>query len=543
MLTPRVPAPEDYYQNNCCLLFRFVLERYGDLLCPEERTQFEKYLSLSNDAQRLVARLLTRKGPQFRVDLLAYREIDDLGEAIEELESSGLLSRNPQVSADALLHLLRKDELVTFWCQSKSRAASEIRKLRKDELVTHLASRYTDRQIRDRLYADYTLIALQNPEVWELAKLLYFGEARSDWSTFVLNDLGRIRYEDVDISTRQFENRNDLERYLSLMTLSRLSHNLAEHEQLAGVLAEHLIRVQGDRFVARRRDRALLRVARHLEKSQRAQEALSTYGSVQRHPARERSIRLLHRSGRTDEAEALLSSARHDPYSEEESQFCERFRQRRAGFQPETFTVEFDSIDAEERIETQALRYLAEHRGLSMGAHVENVFVRSLTGLVYWPVIYQDIPGAFTNPFQSGPNDLYLEDFVDVRRAALEQLESELSAPGALQAHIRSTIDEKFNVANSLVSWSMFDVIDVEEMLDVIPEEDIRRLTSFQIRRLTQFRTGLPDLLVFYPDGGYELIEVKGPNDQLQPVQRLWFKHFDRMGIPARVMKIRLASV
>ena len=51
----------------------------------------------------------------------------------------------------------------------------------------------------------------------------------------------------------------------------------------------------------------------------------------------------------------------------------------------------------------------------------------------------------------------------------------------------------------------------------------------------------MPDLLVFYPDGRYELIEVKGPNDQLQPVQRLWFKQFEALEVPARVLKIKLS--
>ena len=536
MLTPSAPAPEDYYQNNCLTLLSFVLERYSDLLTVDEQTHYRSYIDLSADGQRLVARLLTRKGPLFRIDNLNYREIHSIDRAVTELRSVGLVEINPDCAADQLLATLRKDELVSL-----DEAFGEFRKQRKQELVCSILNNRSDPQLRALIYQRFDLIHLTYPEAWSLALLLFFGEARGDWSTFVLSDLGRVEYERVPLVSRQFDDRSQLDQTLVVLALNRLSHDLDGRDELAHEVLARLCDISGDRFVARRRDKSILRIAHHLERSLAFEDALSAYGAVSRHPARERQIRLLHKTGQEAEAEALLEQAKATPYSEEESQFCERYRQRNRGFQPETFTVTVDGLDSDQSIEAQALEVLIGEFDVKLGAHVENTLVRSLTGLCYWPVIFLDIPGAFTNPFQVGPNDLYADDFFQARADQIIEFETSISLPGALQEHIRSFAKDKHLKANGLVSWTLFDTLEIEQILAAIPEDHIRALTSFQIRRLPQFRTGLPDLFVVYADGRYEFIEIKGPNDQLQPVQRLWFKHFDQMNVPARVMKIKVA--
>lgn len=540
MLTPSAPAPEDYYQNNCCHLFGYVLGRYEALLSATEAQQLRTYLSLGSDAQRLLARLLTRKGPIFRLDKLVYREIADLSAATTELTKAGLLALQPTHPGDQYLGLLRKDELVQL-LKARSVTAKAVSSWKKNELAVWFLGRYTDTQIRHIASSISHIVGLETAYVWDLAKLLFFGETHSDWSTFVLNDLGLVQYERVATLTNQYRDRQTLEWDLELRSLGRMSHMLGDYPELEKALTPKLLNVSGDRFFMRRRDRTLMRIARHLESNSSISRACEIYQHVKRHPARERTVRLLARQGDKAAADRLLETARKQPYSEEEAQFCERFGQRNKGFQPETFEVVIDAINPNERIEQQALEYLAATSSMSFGIHAENTFIRSMTGIIYWSVLFADLPGAFTNPYQSGPNDLYLEDFYSVREPMILALEADLADDQTLCEHIERILTEKYLVANSLVNWSLFEHVPAEKLFAHIPIGDIRRLAAFLIRRLTQFRTGQPDLLVFYEEGSYELIEVKGPGDQLQPTQRLWFKHFADMAIPARVMKIKKA--
>ncbi len=540
MLTPSAPAPEDYYQNNCCRLFGYVLSRYGHLLSAAEAGQLQGYLASGNDAQRLLARLLTRKGPVFRVDKLAYREIDSLQAAILVLSEANLLELGPCLPGDQYLALLRKDELIGLF-NERSGGIRSTRRWKKNELTDWFLGRYPDERIRELTSSVSQVIALKTPAVWELAKLLFFGETLRDWSTFVLNDLRRVRYERVSSLANQYADRAMLEQDLALRNLSRLSHLLIEYPMLEGSLTPKLISATGDRFFMRRRDRTLMRIAAHLASNDAVSSASDLYQRVKRHPAREKAIRLLARHGEASAASQLLEAARACPYSEEEAQFCERFGQRNKGFQPEILDVAIAAIRPDVSIEQQALLYLQAEQGATFGIHAENTFIRSLTGIVYWSALFADLPGAFTNQYQAGPNDLYLEDFFTVREAIILDLESRLTDDKAIRVHIERVVKEKHLTANSLVSWSLFDHLSLENLFAHIPIDHIRRLTAFLIRRLAQFRTGQPDLLVFYQTGGYEFIEVKGPNDQLQPVQRLWFKHFSEMAIPARIMKIKSA--
>ena len=92
------PAPAGYYQNNLIVAFRFVLQRYRATLPASYALSLDEYLAASGDGQRLLARLLTRKGPYFLRAGLEYSEIDSTDRALTELTERGLLCREPGAS-------------------------------------------------------------------------------------------------------------------------------------------------------------------------------------------------------------------------------------------------------------------------------------------------------------------------------------------------------------------------------------------------------------------------------------------------------------
>ena len=76
-------------------------------------------------------------------------------------------------------------------------------------------------------------------------------------------------------------------------------------------------------------------------------------------------------------------------------------------------------------------------------------------------------------------------------------------------------------------------------VLRSIPESALLDLAYYVLTNLHRVRTGFPDLLVIYEFERFEFVEVKGPEDQLQPGQRIWFKALKRLGLPARVLKFK----
>jgi hypothetical protein len=174
------------------------------------------------------------------------------------------------------------------------------------------------------------------------------------------------------------------------------------------------------------------------------------------------------------------------------------------------------------------------------GVHSENSLLKTLTGLIYWEAIFSPQPGAFTNPFQVAPHDLYEPDFVSLRAQEIAGIESRIGSNADLATHLQKISHAKQGIANPLVSWGLLQTISLEQWLEALPGDWIRALSHFLIRNLKDYRKGFPDLFVSHPDGTAEFVEVKGPGDQLQPQQRAWFETFHGLDIRARVIRLKL---
>ena len=176
------------------------------------------------------------------------------------------------------------------------------------------------------------------------------------------------------------------------------------------------------------------------------------------------------------------------------------------------------------------------------GVHSENSLLKSLTGIAYWGPIHLPVPGAFTNPFQSAPHDLFEPDFVGARSKEIGALEHRLEHRGELKEHILDVVENKRGIYSSLVDWRLFEKFPVTEFVDAIGPDDLFRLISYFVRHMGSRRKGFPDLFVSYSDASYEFVEVKGPGDQLSLSQRVWLQRLESMSIPSRVVKVKLPA-
>lgn len=536
MLTPFEPPPEDYYQQNCVAVCEFVLQRYAGLLQQDVVRNLHAFLTLGDDPQRLLARLLTRKGPLFRLDALNYTEIADIRAALCALEQIDFVQWAPCIAADSALALLRKGELTALFPERLSA------RMKKTDMIACLCAAYSDRQLCQRVAVHYPYIALTVQDTWRRAQFLFFGTAHQDWSAFVTRDLGMMCYEEVPLHA-QFDSSAELNEALKLADLSSLSHRVADHTALTEALLEQLLKVRyQNRWLRQRHHRIVLRLARQSEREENFELALRAYEAVPRHPSRERRVRIQAKTGNPACVKHILEDIRRHPWSEEEQQFAARFGKRNRGFQPDTEVYDINEVDTSASIESQAMSILVVDDRVAWAAHVENRLLRTLTGLIYWPVIFSDAPGAFTNPFQTAPNDLFADDFVASRAERVDKLERQISDDHALITCLHDTYRCKVGVANALVSWRLLAVLPLQVICAYLPARHIRQLAAYLIRNLRERRTGLPDLLVAFKDGSYAFVEVKGPNDQLQPGQRVWLKKFAELDIPAHVMRLKCPS-
>ena len=528
-LTRGSPPPKYYYRNNCGTVFRFVLEQYSEMIPPYALEQMQAYLRCSVDAQSLFARVMTRKGPFYRADTLFYDEVKNSAKALEELIGADLMVGRGSYPADLILRLVTKKEISLIWPFFDLN-------LGKKQLVAQLLGCYTDPQISGKIEKLVSVVKVRKPQVWRLVKLLYFGNEQQNWSDFVVRDLGLIEVDPPISITKQFQNKIELEAHLRFLELASYTYRLEEFFGLPEFLISRMSIRFNNRSTERRRVKGILRLAKWLEQEGMMLQALEAFAASDKHPSRERMVRIHHKMENFYSRDCLLDQIREFPSCEEEEQFAQRFGRRNAGYLPKSSVLYVERTG--DNIELTALRSLTSSGG--WGVHSENSFLRSLTGLVYWDVVHAPIAGAFTNPLQGWPNDLNEPDFSIVRSAEIERVEGLIGTDEKLLDHIQRIFTSKLGLSSGLVSWSLFKDHSLEAFVEAIGCADLRRLMAYFIRHIYSRRKGFPDLFLVHADGSYEFVEIKGPGDQLSLHQRVWLQKLEELSIPCRVLKVKL---
>lgn len=525
------PPPDHYYADNLLLLIESVHRQYDDLLTPDERAFGATVSALSDEAQRLFARLISRKGPVVRVDTLEYREVPRCDEALGELVEAGLVLACPDVPVETLLGRGRRAELER-WYPLEAPAG------RKDALVDAILARYPEAVVRSRFAWHCPWVTLAAPERLELYRLLFFGDRRSDLAAFVVRDLGIVRYENYALcrERRLFPDRASLDAWLALARIGDYVEELgaAPQAESAALVVEALWHPARARLLEHRRSRILNRLARRLERSGALDDALSCYARSTASPARERTARILKRLADDTGLEGLRATMRERPRSALERDFAERFGAPRAAPQYAIDDFAWDPSYAS-RVEAAAAETLVARGGDVW--HLENALPLGLFGLAYWHWVFAPVDGVFVNAFQNAPIDLFWPDFFATRRGLCDD---PLALDDAsLRAAMLATAESRRGIANRLVDWRALDRATLGRVLAGIPMADVRRLLAIVAEDLDRARTGFPDLTAVYEDGSYEFAEVKGPTDQLRRHQRLWIDRLRAADLPVRVLRFR----
>lgn len=531
-----------------------VCKRYGDLLTEEEAAFADGFRALSQDAQRLFVRLISRKGPCFRLDRLRYPEIDSLEAAALELEERGFLDRALDADPTDLLPLLLRAELLEM---ADALGLAWSAGQRKPEILEEIVAGTGPRALRSAIDERISVVRTLHLHEILVYRLLFFGNLYQDWTEFVLRDLGVVAYESysLDRRLRKFPTRRALDEQL-VLRIQREEITLLLH---AGQLEEtlervHLLLSPDPPWQATSQplvDSILLRTARALERGGHLEPALELYAEAGRPPARERRSRILARLDRFDEAFDLCQEIASDPHDETEIEFGPRFahqlrRKRGENVRPwrrrrrPTLELEISprAGQAVEPLVLEALTRDASRRGFFS----ENWLWKSLFGLAFWDILFAPVPGAFHHPFQLGPDDFHGPEFRRARAEAIEDRLGELEQESDLTARLLPVYEQQRPKANFLVAWHEGLLPHLELAMTTVSGRALALVAERLSRDPKRYRRGLPDLFLTSADEpGFELLEVKAPGDQLRPEQGGWIDYLNDRGLPARIVKVRWA--
>ncbi|TFK36369.1 VRR-NUC domain-containing protein [Crucibulum laeve] len=174
-------------------------------------------------------------------------------------------------------------------------------------------------------------------------------------------------------------------------------------------------------------------------------------------------------------------------------------------------------------VETRALEYY-EDQGFK-GFHSETRILTTLFALLFWDVIFTDIPGAFETAYQSAPLDMAEDSFYHARKDLIDARLRDIKSGKARE--ILEKHDEKYREKNVWcigVRWDMCERCDLVEIVECLGGPSLATICRLFCEDYAGRNSGVPDLIVWNAEKRLcKFVEVKGPGDRPQENQKLWF--------------------
>ncbi|KAF8077614.1 VRR-NUC domain-containing protein [Lyophyllum atratum] len=182
-------------------------------------------------------------------------------------------------------------------------------------------------------------------------------------------------------------------------------------------------------------------------------------------------------------------------------------------------------VNGEElNVESRTLQYY-ESLGYK-GFHSESRVLTTIFALLFWDIIFADVPGAFETPHQTAPLDLAEDSFYRARKGSIDARLQEIKMKGRAQEILRRH-DELYREKKTWcvgVQWDICEKQDLLEIVECLGGESLSIICRLFCEDYAGRSSGVPDLIVWDTGRGLcKFVEVKGPNDRAQENQKLWF--------------------
>jgi VRR-NUC domain len=578
------PLSPKYYLEYFQYLLRFVADKYAHILLENEHEFLKNFHALSEDEQCLFVRFVNRRGAFFRENRLKYDEIDNIPQVIETLVEKKFIERlSSQHSSRIaeLCDLLTKKEFENLKIRQFEHDAISISKNilkgTKDGIIDYLLENVEADSIVAGVSRLSPIIKVNFEAETMMLKFLFFGNRHADMTEFVIRDLGIVQYQqfDEDKLVAQFATRQEAENRLRV-SLAKEDFYLMTEAEISPTEIYHWFLDWSDQHLPQLTDVALLayehltlRIAIYLEKKKFFSESIHLYTKTKQPPARERQVRILHKTQQFAEAKALCQHIVESPQNADEQFFAIDFLNKldadaQKKKSKKTVTQHLHNsesisipIDWKYRVENGVINYFIEKGHQAVFA--ENHLWKNMFGLLCWDIIFDTDAMAMHHPLQRSPSDLYKPTFWERRRNSLVERVELLHDTLALEKHLQATYEDKMGIANPLVDWGSpspltprggitqqqfplwelgglgFDII--KTAFAKIPPQPLGLIFLEMAKNMRENTHGFPDLFT-WTDDDYCFVEVKSPTDSLSAQQVFWLRYFEQIGIKSKVLRV-----
>jgi hypothetical protein len=520
------------------------------LLTASESFAIQGMIDLPVGAGRLLAQLLARRHSCLRLKATEISEPEDQKKNLDFLLKNGFLVEIPHSATRT--GLFTKKEL-SDWCNRcgvDSKGKKSVLVQRISELpegppgqVVHVVHR-----------------ALVDWCEW-----IYFGGGRGRRNRFVLERIGISVWSQYPLTAGlvAFDNRNQLNDFLAYEAQEPLSV-----PDLLGQMASLPERAPSHRnFDLRRRmGKDLLHRAGESESNGDTELSLFLYEQAlalrvgEAAEIQRRRALCLESLGKIKEAALVCQSAIVDAHGEQVLALHRTGRRlsRTAGvpwippaplLKPKVRTVGLRNVrvgvGANGGIETRVAGLFPDREMV----HAEGRLWTSLFVLLFFDLLWMPVNGMLPAPCLDGPLDLGRKEFAIRRRKSFAARLKDIRKGGGRKRMDQSLKQRGVRIKG--MDWGLATDSQWRRMLASLPVRFVEKIMTHLGEAGFSGAAGLPDLFVWpgkqqrkdylFPSiigPGVHLVEIKGPNDNLQDNQRVWHDRLLRWKFPVEIWRV-----
>ncbi|KAK9991346.1 hypothetical protein SO802_026331 [Lithocarpus litseifolius] len=577
----RPPGITKYLQNFCLVIYE-VLRSNPHLFTDDEKKFMESFTSLSNDSQRLFVRLYTRKGPWFRISTISYSEVLDPQEAVKGLSAMGFLclfedkDKLHDNDIKEILNLLTVSELHDILCKLKKVLPSNVccqnsnHGRRKSDLLESLLPLFVGglcphltSLVLDKTGACIRISSKAESLIWR-AERLFFLNGEQNLSTFLLVDLGIVKYPTYDciISEQIFPGQDDLLAYEEAIEVAQLMDEALDGNAVELVL--RCIKISDSRISSSSMktmesttselvatfyssfsaswvySKVVLLGVSFLERERRYNDAINllkrllncfTCDGRRGYWTLRLSINLEH-TGYPNESLTVAEDGLQDPWVRAGSRMALQRRILRLGKPPRRWKTPSFSASIKRKItevhvqgrplncemgmknrfygedgeqcgvEQLALQYYAGEGGGWQGVHTESGIWLTIFGLLMWDIIFSNVPNVFRTRFQTAPLDMETDSFYLVRKSCIESHLQKIH-DGMGEEILITSWESHVGTACRGVNWDWHSLTELRAAVTCIGGPCLASLCRHLAQDYRSWSSGMPDLLLWRFHGEY----------------------------------------
>ncbi|XP_053396885.1 fanconi-associated nuclease 1-like [Mercenaria mercenaria] len=184
-----------------------------------------------------------------------------------------------------------------------------------------------------------------------------------------------------------------------------------------------------------------------------------------------------------------------------------------------------------------------KQNGYPEGLHAEGSIVSNLFVLLFWDIMFMNVPNVFHGPFQSCPLDIATRDFYLSRQHHVDDRLNWLKSASVeeLTTEVGQIWSEHEGKMCAGINWDKFSGPNTHQnLITCMGGRVLAGILERYVMDPRHTRSGFPDLTLWNTDTKqFKICEVKGPNDRLSYKQILWIDYLLKLGVDAEVCYVK----